>query len=112
MSLDFDIGARVSFREGESEFLSVFSWNFTHNMVSLWQHLGIYEALYESHGKRVVDVLPSLREGAKRMIDEGAALSRFDSPNGWGKYADAREALLELLTACEARPLGEISVSR
>jgi hypothetical protein len=45
---------------GES---TVFDWNFTHNMVSLWKYLGCLDALYESDGWGMVkDARPTFKK--------------------------------------------------
>lgn len=104
MSLDLSIMAVV-----ETE---VFDVNITHNISPMWDKAGVYEALYESDGKRPGDYIEALRSGVADMEAKPAEYRLLDSPNGWGKYEHALPFLKECLAAYEQYPDGRIVVSR
>lgn len=103
MSLDFDI---VILDE------IVVSKNITHNLGQMWKEAGIYDALYMSEGKKAEEILPVLKEGLNKMIDDPIKYKAFDAPNGWGEYRDALPWLTELIAEIREYPDGIISISK
>lgn len=110
MSLDFDINidpCETCGRAAEN-----LSWNYTHNVTPMWRLVGVYEALYESDGKRVSEILPALVCGVSVMaakIDDCRALN---PENGWGDADRALEWLRDVTDACVRHPSATVSVSR
>jgi hypothetical protein len=90
----------------------VFSANYTHNVTPMWSKAGVYEALYESDGKRAGDYIDALRKGVEDMKNNLAEYHKLDSPNGWGTANTAVAFLQSVLTAFLEHPDCTISVSR
>ena len=102
MSLDLTIYAVV-----EAE---VFDTNITHNLSRMWDVVGVYDALYESEGKRPGDYIEVLRAGVADMEANPDKYEALNSPNGWGTYKHALPWLKEVLAAYEQYPDGRIGV--
>lgn len=66
------------------------SFNYTHNVTPIWKEIGVYDALYNSHDKRVVDVISDLRKGVLDGPCKIKYLRMLNPKNGWG---DADSAL-------------------
>lgn len=93
----------------------IYSNGITHNLVPMAQKLGIYKHLWrpEEIGiKTAGELIEPLREAVKKMRRRPEFFRKFDSPNGWGKYADFLLFLERLLNACELNPDCTIAVSR
>ena len=88
------------------------SQNITHNLTPLWRALGVYDALYESHGKHASDYLPALRAGLAMFEADFDSFIIYDSPNGWGLARHALPWLREWVERCEKHPDARIWVSR
>lgn len=93
----------------------VFSANVTHNLGSMAQEAGVYEACWRpeeigiTHAKQLIEPL------RKAIVDMKASPSRFhehDPPNGWGSYESFLAWLERYLVACEEYPEARVSVSR
>lgn len=76
--------------------------NFTHNLVPMWKKAGLYDALYQSEGKSVSEVLPSMRAGVASMRADPQAYMDLDAANGWGTYAATMPCLEVLLAEMES----------
>ena len=100
MSLDIGLTAVV-----ETE---VVSMNITHNLSNMWDAAGIWEVLYESEGKTAKEVLPVLKSGLQKMLEDPDKFRQFDSSNGWGVYEDAVPWLRDLIHEFEKYPDGVI----
>lgn len=96
----------------EEERVCVLDKNITHNLGEMWDAAGIYDALYESEGKRAGDIIEVLRKGLADMKARPAHYGQFNASNGWGLYKHAVPWLEEVLAGCEAHPDALISVSR
>jgi len=107
MSLDFYL-TRVQPAE-------VFSANITHNLNTMADKAGIYNALWrpDEHGyKKAGQIIPVLREGLVKLKANPKYFKQFDSPNGWGLYVNFVPFVESVLTACEEFPDADIWVSR
>lgn len=91
--------------------VSVFDANYTHNVTPMWTKAGVYESLYESEGKTASEILPTLREGYKQMVDNSSEYEKLNPENGWGSYDGALKFLKEFIKACEQDPDGIIHIS-
>lgn len=113
MSLDFDLVAIFDAGHADGPVRrSIVDYNITHNVSRMWRRAGCYEALYESHGKAALDVVPALEEAVRRMRAEPDEYRKLDAPNGWGVYEQALGWLENVLADCKAYPLAVIEVSR
>jgi hypothetical protein len=90
------------------------SWarNATHNLSKMWIEAGVYDALYESHGKTASEIRGSVADGLSLMRKEPNRFKALNPPNGWGSYEGAIEFLESLLIGCDATPKAVIRVSR
>jgi len=86
--------------------------DMTHNVSGMWREAGIYEALYESEGKRVKEILPALKIGLGDMLNRPEAYKKYEPSNGWGTYRDAVRFLVDIIQNFGEYPEGVIKVSR
>ena len=91
---------------------NVFERNITHNLIPMWDAAGVYEALYESGGKRGGDYLPALEAGLAKMRADPDMFKAFKPTNGWGTYDGALAFLDALVRAVREFPDGQVRVSR
>ena len=91
---------------------TVISENITHNVRDMWIKAGIYDALYNSNGKKVEEVLETLKKGYADMYDKPEEYRKLDAPNGWGTYVDAIYWLKVLIEQMERYPLGKIAADK
>jgi len=106
MSLDIwcEIPSRVCIHCGHDQGQSGNSYNMTHNVVPMWEKAGCRDALYESEGKMVKDVLPDLERGLSAMEADPEGFKKLDSPNGWGIYWHALGFLQDVVRDFRAAP--------
>ena len=93
----------------------VFDRNITHNLNTMAQEAGIYEALWrpDEHGyTKAEQIIPILKEGLEQLEREPEHFKKFDSPNGWGMYIHFVPFVKAVLEACEEYPDADIEVSR
>ena len=107
MSLDVWLTETVTIKDSV-----VVSKNITHNLGEMWRQLGVYDALYNSAGKKAKDVLPVMREGLRLMVENPGKYKRFSATNGWGTYEQALPWLIELVAEFEEHPNGVIGISK
>jgi hypothetical protein len=86
--------------------------NITHNVNGMWRKAGVYEALYESEGKRSGDYLETLEAGLTDMLERFETYKAMDAPNGWGKAEHACAFLWAVIQAVRENPDGVFHVSR
>jgi hypothetical protein len=86
--------------------------NITHNLGGMWRAANVYDALYESAGKKASEIVDALQRGLADMIKRPEFYRRFDAPNGWGTYEHAVPWLREVLDMCERNPNAIIRVCR
>ena len=97
--------------------LEEFGWhqvseaNITSNLVPMWKKAGIYDALYNSAGKRAKDVLPTLRQGMTHMMTHKDEYLPLNPPNGWGDYPSAVQWLRNVCNMFERNPNATITIS-
>ena len=89
-----------------------FSANYTHNVVSMWNLAGVYDALYMSAGRLAKDILPALKSGLIDMKTNPDPYKAMNPENGWGSYETAVPWLEALIAACEENPESIIGVSK
>jgi len=93
MSLDFYI-----IENDEDE---LFWKNITHNLTPMWHKAEVFDALYNSDGKRPKEIIETLRTGLLKMQQEPAEYRKLESPNKWGNYQSAVCFLTEVIDACQ-----------
>jgi hypothetical protein len=104
MSLDISVVAKVE--------ATVVDKNITHNLTDMWEEAGIYDALYNSDGEKVYEILPELEAGLRKMVADPAHYEKFNSPNGWGTYKNAVPWLTGLIMEMKDYPFGIIKISK
>jgi len=90
----------------------LFSANYTHNGIPMWRKAGVYEALYESAGKRAGEFVEALQKGVADFTANYAEYEKLNSPNGWGLAKHALPFLQDVAAAFSANPEAIIHVSR
>jgi len=93
----------------------VFDRNITHNLNTMAQEAGIYEALWrpdENGYTKAEQIIPILKEGLVKLKSNPNHFERFNSPNGWGLYIHFIPFVEAVLAACEEYPDADIGVSR
>lgn len=106
LGIDVDTGGPTPVRMDLAEA------GYTHNVIPMWKLVGVYEALYESHGKMAEEVIAPLTVGVAEMgrrIEECRALN---PENGWGDADRALEWLTRWLRHCSEHPKATITVFR
>lgn len=125
MSLDISL-----YRDG----YEVFSANITHNLNTMAEKAGIYEALWRPYriksgynknftheeewkfeNKTVVlakEIIPLLEKGFKRLKLKPKYYQKFNSSNGWGVYEHFLPFVEECLEACKQYPEAVIKSDR
>lgn len=76
---------------------------------------GIYEAVWrpEEIGiTKAAQLIEPLRAGIALMKSDRPRFEKKNAENGWGTYEQFLPWLEDYLSACEANPDGDISVSR
>lgn len=92
-----------------------FSRNITHNLTEMAKAAGIYEVLWHPNDSGQVtakDVAPVLAAGLTYLRARPEYFSRFNSPNGWGRYEDFVPFVEAVLKACQDDPDATVHVSR
>ena len=113
MSLDIGVGAKVDVGNPEVEYVHVGKeFNITHNVTAMWEKAGCYDALYESHGKLVSEILPDLSSALQKMQDNPAEFIALNPANGWGSYPVAVQFLSEVIDEFCKYPKAVVVVSR
>jgi len=99
MSLDFSLYYKLDNNDVE-----IFSNNITHNLVTMAEKAGIYEALwhpYKIKAKKAKDVIEILEKGLKKLKAKPAYYEKFNASNGWGMYEHFVPFVEECLEACK-----------
>jgi hypothetical protein len=111
LSLDIYLETDVNTGGAELHVVGLYWANITHNVASMWQRAGCFEALYKSAGKAAADILPALERAEGEMRREPGAYRALDPSNGWGGYDSALEWLGKLIAACRRYPKAVVRVS-
>jgi len=88
--------------------------NITHNLTLMAEAAGIYGVLWrpgENGIKTASQLIEPLRKGISAMKADPDRYETYNSPNGWGTYANFLPWLEELLKACEENPNTRVRVS-
>lgn len=93
----------------------VFDANITHNLNTMAEKAGIYDALWrpDEHGyEKAEQIIPILKKGLQKLEGNPTRFKKYDSPNGWGTYDNFVPFVRKVLEACEEYPDADIEVSR
>ena len=93
----------------------VFDYNITHNLNSMAEEVGIYQALWrpdEIGVTKAKQLIPLLRDGLEKLKADPERCKKFNPENGWGNYEGLLDVVQKYLKACEEYPEAEIEVSR
>ena len=93
----------------------LYSANITHNLNRMANAAGIYEALWrpeEIGVTRPRQLIPLLREGLARLVENPEVFKEYNPENGWGTYSGLVSFVRNYLAACEEYPDATVYVSR
>ena len=93
----------------------VYSRNITHNLNTMADAAGIYEALWrpEEIGVTTSDQLaPLLEKGLERLLADPGKFQLLNPANGWGDYDGLVDFVRSYLAACRDYPGAQVEVSR
>ena len=91
---------------------TVYDSNITHDLSRMAAECGLYESLWNSHGKRAGDLIEPVSQGIARLVLEPERFRKFDPPNGWGDFNALEKFARDFLAACIDNPDGIVEVSR
>ena len=89
----------------------VFSANITHNLATMADKAGIYEALWRSEELDITkaeQLIEILEGGLERLKGNPTYYRRFNSENGWGSYKHFVPFVEKVLEACKEYPKGKV----
>ena len=90
----------------------VFDANITHNLNTMAEKAGIYEALWHKQGiTKAEDYIELLSNALVMMKNHPKYFKKFDASNGWGTYEHFVPWLEKVLEACKKYPIAEVHVS-
>lgn len=105
----------------------VYDANITHNLNTMAEAAGIYEALWKPHllscDRNLIqyednfivhssDIIKPIEKGLKKLKSNPSKYSKYNSPNGWGTYEHFVQFVEKYLNALKEYPNGIIKVSR
>lgn len=93
----------------------IFEANITHNLNTMADKAGIYEALWrpeEINANLGEDIIEILEKGLKSLKAKPKYYKKFDSAIGWGVYEHFIPFVEAVLVACKKFPKAEIWISR
>lgn len=93
----------------------VFTYNITHNLTTMADKAGIYEALWrpeEIGAVKAKDLITPLSAGLNMLKENSSFFKEFNPNNGWGNYEGLVRFIEEYLNACNEYPESIIGVSR
>jgi hypothetical protein len=102
----------VNNEEGTNE---VYSANITHNLNTMADKAGIYEALWrpeEINITKAAFLIVPLRMGLERLKANPDEFKKYNPKNGWGTYEGLVQFVEKYLEACRNYPNAKIEVSR
>lgn len=94
---------------------TVYEANITHNLTTMAEAAGIYQALWrpdEYNYNQAKDIIPLLEAGLVRLKARPKYYERYNAPNGWGLYKNFVPFVEKYLQACKDYPEAYIEVSR
>lgn len=80
----------------------------THSLSDMWRDVGVYDALYNSDGKKAEDVLDTLESGLSNLLLDPDRYKAYVKNKEWGHYPQAVAFLAELIGGFKEHPEGVI----
>lgn len=94
---------------------NVYEANITHNLNKMASEAGIYKCLWRPEEVGITkaeQLIPLLKEGLSKLMDNPEYYRRFNSPNGWGTYEDFVPWVRRYLDACREFPNAKVEIWR
>lgn len=113
MSLDVYLTKANFF--GLDEPTEVYSANITHNLRKMAHEAYIYKHLWRPEEIGITkagQLIKPLEEALAFLKREPEHFTKFNAPNGWGKYENFVPFVEKYLEACRENPDAEVNVSR
>lgn len=120
MSLDITLTREkwVSYDKGKTytfELETCFDTNITHNLNTMADAAGIYEALWrpeEINITKAGELIEIIESGLNLLKSDPERFRQFNDPNGWGMYEHFVPFVEKYLEACKKYPDAIIEVDR
>jgi len=115
MSLDVYLVVKADTGNKETENITVFDSNITHNLNTMADKAGIYYHCWrpeELNISKASDIIKPLKDGLDRLNKDPEYFKQFNAKNGWGLYDHFVPWVEEYLNACIQYPNATISISR
>lgn len=99
----------------QMEMTQVYERNITHNLTKMAAEAGLYEALWYPEKLGIVqahELIPFLKAGLQKLIDEPERFKEYNPANGWGDYEGFVDFVASYLRACVSNPNAHVTVSR
>jgi len=112
MSLDINLKDPTSTYSTE---YSLYETNITHNLGTMAQEAGIYQAIWRPEEIDAViaeDIISIVEEGLQKLLDDPIFFKKFDASNGWGTYEDFIPFVKKYLEALKNYPKAIINAYR
>jgi hypothetical protein len=93
----------------------VYQSNITHNLNKMAEAAGIYRHLWRPDEIGITEahqLIEPLREGLAKLLADPVGMSKYDAPNGWGKYEHLVAFVEQYLAACMKHPDASVKVWR
>lgn len=109
MSLDVYLKDPTATYETEE----LYSANITHNLATMADKAGIYEALWNPAEKtKAKEIIPLLEKGIEKLKAEPEYFKKYNAKNGWGVYENLISFAEKYLNACREYPEAVIHISK
>ena len=105
----------VTMTATDEEDSRVYHDNITHNLNTMAKEAGLYDQLWRPEEIGIAQasaLLPLLRDGLLRLMDDPARFQHFNPSNGWGTYDGLLTFVRGYIVACVLYPAAHVSVSR
>lgn len=99
----------------ETEMYTLFSANIAHNLNTMADAAGLYQALWrpdENELDKAKQLIPILEVGLRRLLADRRMFETYNPENGWGDYDGLVEFVRAYLDACKQYPDAKVRVSR
>ena len=99
----------------ETRPMCVFDANITHNLNTMAEAAGLYQALWRPEEiliNRAGDLVQLLEQGLAQLRAEPERFRALNPANGWGDYDGLVRFVERYLEACKENPNAAVSVSR
>jgi hypothetical protein len=90
----------------------VFSANITHNLNTMAKLAGLYEWLWHPKVTKASELIKPLAEGLLKLVIDPDKYIALNPANGWGKYENLVDFVIEYLGACVRYPDSKVNVSK